>query len=117
MIMTLTVAETPSKRARSSRSRKIARIAFTGAAFALLASPALAQAAGGADATTLLQNIVTYLTGSVARLLAIIAIVVVGIVWMFGLFDLRRAALVVLGIIVVFGAAQIVTTLTGGAAA
>ncbi len=115
--MTSSITTVPPRRAPSSRSRKIARIAFIGAALALLASPALAQAAGGSDATTLLQNIVTYLTGSVARLLAIIAIVVVGIVWMFGLFDLRRAALVVLGIIVVFGAAQIVTTLTGGAAA
>lgn len=33
---------------------------------------------------------------------------------MFGLFDLRRAAIVVLGIVVVFGAAEIVNLITGG---
>ena len=33
------------------------------------------------------------LTGNTARLLAVLAVVVVGILWMFGLFDLRRAAI------------------------
>lgn len=78
----------------------------------VLVEPAFAQTAGS-NAETLLQNVVTLLTGNIARLLAIIAVVVVGVLWMFGLFDLRRAALVVLGIIVVFGAAQLVSTLTG----
>jgi len=72
--------------------------------------PALAQ-----DVEGLLQNVVDMLTGNTSRLLAVIAVVVVGILWMFGLFDLRRAAIVVLGIIVVFGAAEIVDMLTGGA--
>jgi type IV secretion system protein VirB2 len=76
-----------------------------GAAF-----PAAAQ-----DVETLLQNVVDLLTGNTARLLAVIAVVVVGILWMFGLFDLRRAGVVVLGVIVVFGAAEIVDLLTGGA--
>lgn len=35
---------------------------------------------------------------------------------MFGLFDWRRIAIVVVGIVVVFGAAEIVNLLTGGAA-
>lgn len=74
-----------------------------------LAQPAFAQNVEG-----LLQNVVDLLTGNTARLLAVIAVVVVGILWMFGLFDLRRAGIVVLGIIVVFGAAEIVDLLTGG---
>jgi type IV secretion system protein VirB2 len=74
-----------------------------------VAGPAQAQNVEG-----LLQNVVDLLTGNAARLLAIIAVVVVGILWMFGLFDLRRAATVILGIVVVFGAAEIVTALTGG---
>ncbi len=98
--------------ARARRTRRLRLALMLGGGLVLFATPAFAQAAG-TDAATLLQNIVTYLTGNVARLLAIIAVVVVGVVWMFGLFDLRRAALVVLGIIVVFGAAQIVSTLTG----
>ena len=44
-----------------------------------------------------------------------LVVVIVGILWMFGLFDLRRAAIVILGIVVVFGAAEIVGLITGGA--
>ena len=80
------------------------------AATTLSAQPALASA----NVEGLLQNVVDLLTGNTARLLAILAVVVVGILWMFGLFDLRRAAIVVLGIVVVFGAAEIVSLITGG---
>ena len=80
------------------------------AATALTAQPALASA----NVEGLLQNVVDMLTGNTARLLAVLAVVVVGILWMFGLFDLRRAAIVVLGIVVVFGAAEIVNLITGG---
>lgn len=75
------------------------------------AQPALASA----NVEGLLQNVVDMLTGNTARLLAILAVVVVGILWMFGLFDLRRAAIVILGIVVVFGSAEIVGLITGGA--
>lgn len=75
------------------------------------ATPALASA----NVEGLLQNVVDLLTGNTARLLAILAVVIVGVLWMFGLFDLRRAAIVVLGIVVVFGAAEIVNLITGGA--
>lgn len=97
---------------RSSLPRR----AGAGAAVALvmtfgLATPAFASA----NVEGLLQNVVDMLTGNTARLLAILAVVVVGILWMFGLFDLRRAAIVVLGIVVVFGAAEIVNLITGGA--
>ena len=73
--------------------------------------PAFAQA----NVEGLLQNVVDMLTGNTARLLAILAVVIVGILWMFGLFGLRRAAIVILGIVVVFGAAEIVGLITGGA--
>lgn len=75
------------------------------------AEPALASA----NVEGLLQNVVDMLTGNTARLLAVLAVVIVGVLWMFGLFDLRRAAIVVLGIVVVFGAAEIVNLITGGA--
>lgn len=88
-----------------------AALAIAAAASLVAAQPAFAQA----NVEGLLQNVVDMLTGNTARLLAVLAIVVVGILWMFGLFDLRRAAIVVLGIIVVFGAAEIVDLITGGA--
>lgn len=86
-----------------------------GAAIALAASLMIVQPAlASANVEGLLQNVVDLLTGNTARLLAVLAVVIVGILWMFGLFDLRRAAIVVLGIVVVFGAAEIVNLITGG---
>ena len=92
--------------------RRVSAVGTVALAVSLLAvGPAFAQA----NVESLLQNVVDLLTGNTARLLAVLAVVVVGILWMFGLFDLRRAAIVVLGIIVVFGAAEIVNLITGGA--
>ncbi|MNK14003.1 Type IV secretion system protein virB2 precursor [compost metagenome] len=97
---------------QSSRTRRLCAAALiAGASSLMLVQPALASA----NIEGLLQNVVDMLTGNTARLLAVLAVVVVGILWMFGLFDLRRAAIVVLGIIVVFGAAEIVNLITGGA--
>ncbi len=73
--------------------------------------PAFAQATAGIE--SVLQNIVDMLTGNVAKLLAIIAVILVGIAWMFGYLDLRKAAYVVLGVAIIFGASEIVTMLTG----
>jgi type IV secretion system protein VirB2 len=94
-----------------SRRRRSAAAATLACAVSLAAAgPAFASA----NVEGLLQNVVDMLTGNTARLLAVLAVVIVGILWMFGLFDLRRAAIVVLGIVVVFGAAEIVSLITGG---
>jgi type IV secretory pathway VirB2 component (pilin) len=77
----------------------------------VLIEPAFAQSA---NIEGVLQNIVNLLTGNVARLLATLAVIVVGIAWMFGYLDLRKAAYVVLGVAIVFGASEVVSTLTGG---
>jgi type IV secretion system protein VirB2 len=83
----------------------------------LLSDPALAQTSGGAggNIATFIQNIINLLNNNVIRGLAIIAIIVTGIAWMFGHLDLRRAGTVIVGIIVIFGAATIVDLITGGA--
>ncbi|SES42278.1 TrbC/VirB2 family protein [Rhizobium sp. NFR03] len=98
---------------KGTRPTSFATVMVTAVLLGLvLSEPAYAQAAGGIEAT--LQNVVTLLTGNVARLLAIIATVVVGIAWMFGYLDLRKAAFVVLGIGIIFGATEIVNTIAGG---
>jgi type IV secretory pathway VirB2 component (pilin) len=92
--------------------RPIAAPAIMAATLILFAAePALAQTA---NIEGVLQNIVTMLTGNVARLLATLAVIIVGIAWMFGFMDLRKAAYVVLGVAIVFGASEVVSTLTGG---
>jgi type IV secretory pathway VirB2 component (pilin) len=77
----------------------------------IVAEPAFAQVAG---IEGVLKNIETMLTGAIAKSLATIAVIITGIAWMFGYLDLRKAAYVVLGVAIVFGASQIVNMLTGG---
>lgn len=87
--------------------------------FQLLASTAVTLVFDGsalaqsANVERVLQNIVDALTGNVAKLLATLAIIITGMTWMFGYLDLRRAGYVILGVAILFGAAEIVSTLTG----
>ena len=84
-------------------------------AAACLASPALAQTSSvGGNIGTFIQNIIDLLNSSVIRGLAIIAIIITGVAWMFGHMDMRRAGTVVVGIIVIFSAAGIVDLIVGG---
>lgn len=95
----------------AARIRSLATIGTMATLFSLaLIEPGFAQA-GGIE--SVLQNIVNMLQGNVARLLAIIAVIIVGIAWMFGYLDLRKAAYCVLGIGIIFGAAEIVNALAG----
>ncbi|GGD75015.1 Type IV secretory pathway AvhB2 protein [Rhizobium anhuiense] len=77
---------------------------------ACLVEPAFAQAAG---VETVLQNIVDMLTGNIARLLAVIAVIIICIAWMFGYMDLRRAGFWIIGIGGIFGATELVNTIVG----
>ncbi|WP_019221903.1 TrbC/VirB2 family protein [Bartonella senegalensis] len=70
-------------------------------------------AAGLGNIDSVLQNIVTMMTGSTARLIAIICVAAVGIGWMYGFIDLRKAAYCLIGIGIVFGASALVSKLTG----
>ena len=83
------------------------------------ASPAFAQASGapGGNLGSFIQNLIDLLNSNLIRGLAVLAVILTGIAWMFGHLDLRRAGTVVVGIIVIFGAATIVDMITGGAGA
>lgn len=80
------------------------------------ATPAFAQATGGTGGNigAFIQNIISILNSNVIRGLAVIAIIVTGIAWMFGHLDLRRAGSVIIGIIVIFSAAGLVDLMVGG---
>jgi type IV secretion system protein VirB2 len=96
-------------------TRRLAAIGLTAIALVALSSPAFAQttSSAGGNIGTFIQNIINLLNNNVTRGLAIIAIIVSGIAWMFGHLDLRRAGTVIVGIIVVFGSATIVDLITG----
>ncbi|WP_285295579.1 TrbC/VirB2 family protein [Aureimonas altamirensis] len=84
-------------------------VAMTVSAF--MVEPALAQSLGGAE--SILESIVDALTGNIARLIAVIAAVVIGLAFLFGYVDLRVVGYFVVGAIIVFGAREIVDLLAG----
>ena len=98
------------------RRPALARALTLAALAAACASPALAQTttAVGGNLGSFIQNIIDLMNSGIVRGLAILAVIVTGVAWMFGHLDFRRAATVVLGIIVIFGAATIVDVITGG---
>ena len=75
----------------------------------LIVEPAAAQSLGGAE--NILNTIVTALTGNIARLIAIIACIIIGFAFLFGYVDLRTVGYFVVGAIIVFGAKEIVDLL------
>ncbi|HYD45454.1 MAG TPA: TrbC/VirB2 family protein [Phenylobacterium sp.] len=91
----------------------LARALTLATLLAASASPALAQSVGG-DIGGFIQNLIDLLNNNVIRGLAVIAVILTGIAWMFGHLDLRRAGTVLVGIIVIFSAAAIVDLITGG---
>ena len=95
--------------------RHLLTLAAFGAAAAFSASPALAQTPSGAGGNigTFVQNVIDILNNNVVRGLAVIAVIITGISWMFGAVDLRRAGTVFVGIIVIFSASTIVGLVTG----
>lgn len=99
----------------SRKNRLIGGLALVGVMALASASPAFAQSAGvGGNIGSFIQNIIDLLNSNVIRGLAVIAIIITGIAWMFGHLDMRRAGTVVVGIIVIFSAAGIVDLITGG---
>jgi type IV secretory pathway VirB2 component (pilin) len=96
-----------------SHLRRPSRCLTLAALAASLATPAFAQSVGG-DLGGFIQNLIDLLNSGIVRGLAVLAVIITGIVWMFGQIDLRRAGTVVVGIIVIFGASTIVDLITGG---
>lgn len=101
----------------TAHRRPLAIATLSVAMVALAATPAFAQTTGGAGANigSLITNIIGILNNNVIRGLAVIAIIVTGIAWMFGHLDMRRAGTVIVGIIVIFSAAGLVDLIVGGA--
>ncbi|EJF85865.1 type IV secretion system protein virB2 [Bartonella vinsonii subsp. arupensis OK-94-513] len=80
----------------------------------VVTNPAYAATASGLGKLEgVLDAIVTMMTGKTAKLIAIICVAAVGIGWMYGFIDLRKAAYCILGIGIVFGAPALVGQLTG----
>ena len=96
-----------------------ARIAGPLALWAVLAFPELANAqtvTGGASPATMINNICTFILGPFGQSLAVLGIIAIGLSWMFGRVSLGLIAGVIGGIVIMFGASYLGSTLTGGTA-
>lgn len=80
-------------------------LAFTATALCL-SEPSYAQSFGRIN--TALQTLVDFMTGPTGRLLAILGVAGLGIAAWFGRLSYPRAGEVIIGIAIVFGAAEIV---------
>ncbi len=77
----------------------------------VMAEPAYAQAADGI--TSMAQNILSWLTGTFAKTISVIAVVIVGFMFFTGRASLPLLVTVIVGIFIVFSAEWIVETITG----
>ncbi len=113
----MTLAVTPSPTWLPPRRRAfvqvIALIATVLLISMLLSDPAHAQAANGI--TSMADNIKTWLTGTFAKTIAVIAVVIVGFMFFTGRASISLLVTVIVGIFIVFSAQWIVDTITGGA--
>lgn len=85
---------------------------IVGLALALAtASPALAQTVDLSPVQTLLQGIVDALTGTLGLVIGTLALIAVGLAWLFGYIDWSRAIYTVLGVVLVAAAPVLAATL------
>ncbi len=86
-------------------------------AFVLAAMPAMAFAqtvSGGASPATMLNNVCTFILGPFGETIAVLGIIGIGFLFMFGRASLGVIAGVIGGIVIMFGASYLGQTLTGG---
>ncbi|WP_273758497.1 TrbC/VirB2 family protein [Bartonella sp. AU55XJBT] len=79
-------------------------------AFLALSEPAFAEGFGKIE--TALDKIIEVLTGKIATSIATIAVAGVGLAWIAGYVEMRKAFFVCVGIGIVMGASQIVSMLS-----
>jgi type IV secretion system protein VirB2 len=92
--------------------RTVTRIVTAG----LMMVPAMAQAqtvTGGASPQTMLNNVCTFILGPFGQSLAVLGIIAIGVLWMFGRASLGVIAGIIGGIVIMFGASYLGQTLTG----
>jgi len=86
-------------------------------ALALLGSPGLAYAqtvTGGESPQTMINAICTFILGPFGETIAVLGIIGIGFLFMFGRASLGVIAGVIGGIVIMFGASYLGQTLTGG---
>jgi type IV secretory pathway VirB2 component (pilin) len=97
--------------------RRAVQVAAALTLLAAMTLPAVAEAqavSGGASPATMINNICTFILGPFGQSLAVLGIIAIGLSWMFGRVSLGLIAGVIGGIVIMFGASYLGSTLTGG---
>jgi type IV secretory pathway VirB2 component (pilin) len=84
---------------------------------AMLGLPAFAYAqtvSGGASPQTMINNVCTFILGPFGETIAVLGIIGIGFLFMFGRASLGVIAGIIGGIVIMFGASYLGQTLTGG---
>jgi type IV secretory pathway VirB2 component (pilin) len=79
--------------------------------------PSLAHAqtvTGGASPQTMINNVCTFILGPFGETIAVLGLIAIGFLFMFGRASLGVIAGIVGGIVIMFGASYLGQTLTGG---
>lgn len=90
------------------------RLAFV---LATLGVPVMAYAqtvTGGASPQTMINNVCTFILGPFGETIAVLGIIGIGFLFMFGRASLGIIAGIIGGIVIMFGASYLGSTLTGG---
>ena len=83
----------------------------------ILSSPVMAYAqtvTGGASPQTMINNICTFILGPFGETIAVLGIIGIGFLFMFGRASIGVIAGIIGGIVIMFGASYLGQTLTGG---
>lgn len=86
-------------------------------AFALCVVPAVAHAqtvSGGESPQTMINNVCTFILGPFGATIAVLGLIGIGFLFMFGRASLGVIAGIVGGIVIMYGASYLGQTLTGG---
>ena len=100
------------KRSLASRGKHVSGIAAA-AVFSLMPVQAFAQAANQTQIDTMINAILGLLTGTIAKGLATIALVIAGFMFFFGHGNKVLLGSIILGCFIVFGAGWVVSTISG----
>lgn len=83
---------------------------------AALCTPMIAQAqtvSGGTDPSTILSNIATFILGPFGQSIAVLALIGIGVAFMFGRATIGLLGGLVGGLVLIFGASYLVTQFVG----
>ena len=99
-----------------SEARSLHLQRFT-VALAVLGNPVMAYAqavTGGESPQTMINNVCTFILGPFGETMAVLGIIGIGFLFMFGRASLGVIAGIIGGIVIMFGASYLGETLTGG---